>query len=273
MHYAHAPANGATAGKSQVGVNLVHSKFLFVTPNKEDAEIQTAIRTTGATIGRGFLNDFDADGRHESKSLETIQFLVCDGPRRCAEGIASAGFVVHVSAKYRPRLEEVEKEFRRRLSDMTRIRAVDGALQAPRYTSAEMYEHAYRHAACRKPGQTTPNAIILPLSKSSEWWSLGPLARHQYFYPHENADHGPAAKGHAMAAEEGVRTIFRRVYHNPDGYQRDGEFDFVNYAECSDAHIEVYDRITAALRDTVQNPEWRFVTEGPEWRGRRVFRW
>jgi hypothetical protein len=26
----------------------------------------------------------------------------------------------------------------------------------------------------------------------------------------------------------------------------------------------------AALRDTEQNPEWKYVLEGPEWWGRRV---
>jgi hypothetical protein len=28
-----------------------------------------------------------------------------------------------------------------------------------------------------------------------------------------------------------------------------------------------------ALRDPLQNPEWRYVEEGPMWRGRRVLRW
>jgi hypothetical protein len=28
-----------------------------------------------------------------------------------------------------------------------------------------------------------------------------------------------------------------------------------------------------ALRDLHQNPEWRYVQEGPIWRGRRVLRW
>jgi hypothetical protein len=34
-------------------------------------------------------------------------------------------------------------------------------------------------------------------------------------------------KGHAMTAEAGVPALFRRVYHNPDGYERPAEFDFV----------------------------------------------
>jgi hypothetical protein len=80
-------------------------------------------------------------------------------------------------------------------------------------------------------------------------------------------------KGHARSAEAGIATIFRRLYHNPDGYQREGEFDFVGYFECVDEHLPVFEQICRALRDEQQNPEWKFVLEGPEWRGRRVLRW
>ena len=31
-----------------------------------------------------------------------------------------------------------------------------------------------------------------------------------------------------------------------------------------------WDVRSARVRDVRQNPEWRYVTEGPEWRGRRV---
>jgi hypothetical protein len=44
-------------------------------------------------------------------------------------------------------------------------------------------------------------------------------------------------RGHALAAEQGIATLFRRVYHNPDGYERANEFDFVSYFECDDEAI------------------------------------
>jgi hypothetical protein len=79
--------------------------------------------------------------------------------------------------------------------------------------------------------------------------------------------------GHVQAAQDGIPTIYRRLYHNPDGYQRRGEFDFVTYFECEDQHVETFERVHHALRDTARNPEWRYVREGPLWRGRRVLRW
>ena len=277
MHHSHGQPNLAGRGssngqKNQIGVNLVHTKFFFMTLDQDDEATRTKVRAAGTAIGRGFLNDFDADGGRDAATLETIQLLVNDEPQECDQGIRSAQLVAQVSAKYRPRLQDVEKEFRRRVGSSARVRTLDGALRMPRYTSAELHERAYAKAICRQTGATTPNAIILPMNKSAEWWGMQALERHQYFYPH-TTPHGQRVKGHAVAAEEGVSKIFRRLYHNPDGYQRDGEYDFVTYFECGDDHLPVYDRITSALRDEKQNPEWRYVTEGPEWRGRRVLRW
>ena len=93
------------------------------------------------------------------------------------------------------------------------------------------------------------------------------------FYPHTDLATGTRMTGHAVAAEAGIPTIYRRLYHNPNGYQQEHQFDFVNYFECADEHLATFDQVCRALRDQRQNPEWRFVLEGPEWRGRRVLRW
>lgn len=79
--------------------------------------------------------------------------------------------------------------------------------------------------------------------------------------------------GHAKTADAGVTTVYRRLYHNPDGYERSGEYDFVTYFECEDEHLSTFDEVCAALRDTTKNPEWKYVTEGPLWKGRRTLKW
>ena len=257
---------------SQLGVNQIFTKFFFVTL-RDDPSVGGRVRQAGSAIARGFFNDFDTEGGRELHTLETIQFLLADRPQACRDGLLSATHVAQVSAKYRPRLDEVDTELRRRLGDLGQVRTLDGATQEPRYTSAEMYEFAYRHALPRASGRVVPNVIILPISKTDEWWQLSPLERHAYFYPHTDATSGAPVQGHAQAAEAGVLTIFRRLYHNPDGYQRPKEYDFVTYFECTDAHVRVFDQVRRALRDERQNPEWRYVIEGPEWRGRRVLRW
>lgn len=282
-------ATGTPSGNGNgqaVGTNLAFTKFLFVNPHHLDDVAGTRLRAIGALIARGFFNDFDIDSGsgsgltppRDNQPFETIQFLVQSNERLgqravVGDALADARYVVQVSSKYRPRLEEVEEELRRRLGDTADVRAVDGALRTPRYSSAEMQQYMSRNGASRRTGRVSGNAIILPVRKSNEWWQQSTLARHTYFYPHMDRASGCAVKGHAVAAEAGIPVLFRRLYHNPDGYQRAGEWDFITYFECTDDALPVFDQVCKALRDPLQNPEWRYVEEGPMWKGKRVLRW
>lgn len=271
MYYRDAQANGNPT--SSLGTNLVYSKFLFVSLHQDNARARARVREAGACIARGFFNDFHGNGTPNTRSNETIQFLAASAPGRCNDGLLSAAFVAHLTTKYRPRLDEVESELVRRLNGVASIRPLDGAVQAPRYTSAALHEYAYSPAPERQAGTATANVIIIPISKTAAWWGMSMLERHAYFYPHVDADSGAPVAGHAKAAEQGIETIYRRLYHNPDGYQRADEYDFITYFECADEHVATFDLVRQALRDDRRNPEWRFVIEGPEWRGRRVLRW
>lgn len=256
-------------GTNHLGVNLAFTKFLFVSPAADDDAARTRLKAAGGVVARGFFNDFEAEG---STPHETIQFLVNDEGRD-QPGLSGARYVVQVSSKYRPRLQETEVELRRRLGENAEIVAIDGAVRTPQYTSAEMHAYAFKHASTRRSGRLQPNVVIIPMSKTAEWWAKSPLDRHAYFYPGALQNGGCPVKGHARAAEAGISTIHRRLFYNPEGSGRDGEFDFVTYFECADEHLPTFDGICRALRDERQNPEWRYVVEGPEWRGRRVLRW
>ena len=273
MHrdYASEHENGTSHG--EFGENLLFSKFLFVTLRHDDAKARAKIREAGACIARGFFNDFHGNGTPSTRSNETIQFLVASAATQCHDGLLSAGYVAHLTTKYRPRLDEIQTELGRRLGNVASVRAVNGAVQAPRYTSAALHEFAYKSAAERQSGCATANVIIIPMSKTAAWWEMSTLERHAYFYPHVDPRSGDPVSGHAKAAEQGIHTIYRRLYHNPDGYQRANEYDFVTYFECADEQLPTFDVVRQALRDEQQNPEWQFVNEGPEWRGRRAMRW
>ena len=265
------PTNGYAVGTNHLGVNLAFTKFLFVSPRDDDDSAHARLRQVGACIARGFFNDFDAESQHDAPPHETIQFLV-SASARSGNGIAGARYVVQICSKYRPRLQDVEAELRRRLGPGDEVTALDGAIRVAHYTSAEMYAYAYKPALPRTTGRTVSNAIIIPVRKSAEWWALSPLDRHSYFYPSRNG-HGPAAKGHARAASAGIGSIYRQVYHHPDGPGVHGQFDFISYFECADEHLATFDEVCRNLRDVEQNPEWQYVDEGPEWRGQRVLRW
>jgi len=264
-----AGANGYN-GTIQLGVNLAYTKFLFVLPRLDDDSAHARMRQAGSCIARGFFNDFDAESAHDAPPHETIQFLVSSG-FRSSEGIGAARYVAQVCSKYRPRLDEIDAELRRRVGDAAEVLSLDGAIRAPQYTSAEMYAYAYKRAPARTTGRTVRNAIIIPIRKTPEWWAMDPLDRHAYFYP-SRPGHGEA-RGHARAGEAGIPTIYRKIYYHPDGHGLEGQFDFISYFECADEHLATFDEICRNLRDQQQNPEWKYVEEGPEWRGHRVLRW
>ena len=275
--------NGCGNGGNGVAVNtnLAYGRFLFVIARNDDDAHGARLRTAGANIARGFFNDFDIDDNRETQvqAHETIQFLIRETdaqplpetiPGPC---ITMARHAVQITSKYRPRLQEIDDEFRRRVGDTSEIVTLEGATRNPRYSSAEMAHYANRGAPPRRSGRLARNAIIIPVRKSAEWWQKSTLERHSYFYPH--VDHASASpvKGHAQAAEKGIPSLFRRIYHNPDGYERPNEFDFLTYFECDDEALPVFEQVMTSLRDFHQNPEWRYVEEGPIWRGRRVLRW
>ena len=275
--------NGCGNGGNGVAVNanLAYTRFLFVIARNDDDAHGARLRTAGANIARGFFNDFDIDDNRETQvqAQETIQFLIREmdatpQPQAVtAPHITTARHVVQITSKYRPRLQEIDDEFRRRVGDTSEIITLEGATRNPRYSSAEMVHYANRGAPPRRSGRLARNAVIIPVRKSADWWQKSTLERHSYFYPH--VDHASASpvKGHAQAAEKGIPSLFRRIYHNPDGYERPKEFDFLTYFECDDEALPVFEQVMTSLRDFHQNPEWRYVEEGPIWRGRRVLRW
>ena len=262
-----------TNGQSDSAANHTYTKFLFVLPYQDDTATLTKIRSAGSNISRGFFNDYDADGTRDVQPQETIQFHTADNTGPGGQGIGAARYVVHVSANYRPRLEEVACDLKRRIAGAADMIILDGAERMPRYSSAEMHKFAYKPARSRQSGRVARNSVIMPMSKTAAWWEKSALERHSYFYPHHEDSNGSPVKGHAKTAEAGISKVFRRLYHNADGYQRPNEFDFITYFECTDENLPVFDHICRALRDERQNPEWKYVLEGPEWRGQRVLRW
>src|SRR5262245_60473159 len=98
------------------------------------------LRVAGSSISRGFFNDFEADGTRDTQAHERIQFYVGCESLPGDSGIAASRYAAQVSGKYRPRLNELEAELRRRLGDAGEVIALDGAERTPRYTSSELYE-------------------------------------------------------------------------------------------------------------------------------------
>src|SRR4051794_34608561 len=90
---------------NHLGVNLAYTKFFFVAPARDDEGTRAKLRAVAGIVGRGFFNDFEAEGR-DSPPHETIQFLVRgDGPDP-GNSTPRAAYALQVCSKYRPRLAE-----------------------------------------------------------------------------------------------------------------------------------------------------------------------
>ena len=144
-------------------------------------------------------------------------------------------------------------------------------VQRPRsYTSHAMVQFAYAHALPPGPGEKYPLAAVTPLNKTDAWWEMDFMHRESFFLPRYDENENMVVKGHTLASAAGVPSINRRLVHAPEGYGLEGNYDFVGYFEFAEADAPVFRQVMAALRDTEQNPEWKYVREGPEWWGRRV---
>ncbi len=255
-------------------LNLGYTRFLFVRGCRDDETTRLKLKAAGDGIARGFLNGFEREGASsDAPAIETVQFLSLNGMGIDASTGHPARYAVQVNSRYRPRLDELEKELRRRVGTAGDVEILEGCIQAPQYTSASMAAWAYDQARQHGTGRAMPNAIILPIRKTAAWWAMPELERHQYFYPHYDQRTGRCVPGHAAIGRDAVRHIYRRLYYNPHGPGRPGEWDFVTYFECEDKDLPLFDETLEALRDVSRNPEWRYVEEGPIWRGRRVLRW
>ncbi len=150
------------------------------------------------------------------------------------------------------------------------VETLAGVMRPRSYTSHAMSEFAYAHAMPPGPGDKYPLAAVTPMNKTDAWWQMDFLHRESFFLPRYDENEEMVAKGHALASAAGVPGINRRLVHAPEGYGLEGNYDFVGYFEFAEADAPVFREVMAGLRDTEQNPEWKYVLEGPEWWGRRV---
>ena len=226
--------------------NLGYTRFLFVRGCRDDDATRLKLKAAGDGVARGFLNAFEREGAtSDAPALETVQFLSLNGVGVDATPLHPARYALQVNSRYRPRLDELEKELRRRVGEAGAVDIIEGCLRVPQYSRASV----------------------------ATWWAMTELERHQYFYPHHDRASQRCVPGHAAVGRDAAPHIYRRLYHNPHGPGRPGEWDFVTYFECDDDNMALFDATLDAMRDVSKNPEWRYVEEGPMWRGRRVLRW
>ncbi|HWN56411.1 MAG TPA: hypothetical protein VNP91_14960 [Methylomirabilota bacterium] len=221
----------------------------------------------------GLRNEFDPG---ETPPVESIAFLRRQGatPADIADdAVLQADWVIHVASKRPEAIAELGAEATRLLSPAVRVHVLQGVRRPRSYTSGAMNKWAYERQVVQQPGTAMPNAFLVPMSKTAEWWRKDWMERHTYFLPTYDEGGRMRTEGHALATEAGIACLLRRTYRNDRHPAPDGAYDFLTYFECADRDVPTFHQVCAALRDVKRNPEWRFVREGPTWHGRRVASW
>jgi hypothetical protein len=218
----------------------------------------------------GLRNEFDPSAAPPRESVAFLRRHAGTAGDIPDDDVLQADWVIHVASKRAETVAEFCGEASRLVAPAARVHVLGGVVRPKNYTGAAMNNFAYARQVLQQPGAAMPNAFLVPMRKTPEWWRKDWMERHTYFLPRYDDQGRMINEGHALASAEGVPHMLRRTYKNPSEPAPDGEYDFVTYFECSDASVPVFHRVCAALRDVARNPEWRFVREGPTWHGRRV---
>jgi hypothetical protein len=216
----------------------------------------------------GLVNEFE--GRPAAG--ESVAFLRRQGAAAgpvADDDVLHADWVIHAAS----RRSDVVASFCQEASKLlgsARVRVLSGIIGTKNYTGAAMNNWAYARAVVQQPAAVMPNAFLVPMSKTADWWRKNWMERHTYFLPRYDDQGRMTSEGHALAAAAGIPCMLRRTYRHPVEPAPEGTYDFITYFECADADVPTFHKVCAALRDVARNPEWRFVREGPTWHGRRV---
>src|SRR5262249_37552766 len=249
-----------------------HGAYVCVSAARETCPALAAAPVTALAARVGLQNEFAARDGHPRAALAFLRRVESTAGQISDEEVSQAAVVIHAASNDGGVVSTFCEECERMLANAARVRVLSGTVQPMRYTGGAMHDFAYARQRAQESGESMPNAFLLPLRKLPAWWAKDWMERHTYFLPRYDGEGRMASEGHAPAAAAGIPVLMRRTYRC-DPPSRDDGYDFLTYFECADADVPRFHAVCAALRDVARNPEWRFVREGPTWRGRRMESW
>lgn len=251
-----------------------HSLFVFLPPHQVDVPLTQALDALGAD-----MENMHTAAGHPSEDAFTrgrFQFLRAQ-PDLSSERdlphptVSQANALIRLECATPEPLWRYAKGVRQLIEPRGGcVDILPGVQRQRSYTSPAMAQFAYAPALAPQSGADCPVGVVTPQNKTAAWWAMDWMHRESFFLPRYDAQENLVAAGHALASAAGIPYIVRRNVHAADGYGQADAYDFVPYFEFADAHADIFRSVMAALRDVTQNPEWRYVQEGPEWWGRRV---
>jgi hypothetical protein len=218
-------------------------------------------------------NEFEPGDSHPAEAIAFLRRVRATPADIADDGLLRADAIIHVASPTAAIVAGFCAEATRLLAPTVKPLVLGGVVRPMIYTGNAMHNFAYGHRVLQQPGTVMPNAFLVPMSKTADWWKKDWMERHTHFLPRYDDDGRMVNQGHALASEAGIACLMRRTYKHETEPAPPGSYDFVSFFECADADVPTFHDVCAALRDVKKNPEWRFVREGPTWHGRRVATW
>ena len=253
-----------------------HQRFLFVKLPAGGVDI--SLSDAMERLGDGMENMHYAEGPPSAETFRQGRFQILRAEPTMSreqqlphQALMDSDGLIRLEAEALEPLLKYEKGLRALLEPLGgSVQTLPGVQRPRSYTSHAMTQYAYAPAQQPGPGSVHPLGVVTPMNKNAQWWNLDWMHRESFFLPRYDGEERMVAKGHALAADAGIACITRRLAHAPGGYGKEDCYDFIGYFEFAEPDATVFSAVMAALRDTEQNPEWAYITEGPEWWGRRV---
>ena len=252
---------------------LRHGAYLCFHFPKEERRRRSVAGVHALADQLGFTNEFENSAGHPTQAIAFLKRGHSASAQIDDQALLTADAIVHVAAPDARPVDAFCAELPRLLGLSTAPRILRGVVRPTVYTGNAMHEFAYADQAVQQSGAAMPNAFLIPMNKTPEWWAKDWMERNTYFLPRYDTHGQMVHEGHALAAAAGIPCIMRRAYKSQSQPAAVDTYEFLNYFECADTDVSTLEAVVAALRDVKRNPEWTFVREGPTWRGRRVPEW
>jgi hypothetical protein len=250
-----------------------HGAYVLLTASADEQQALAAAPVASIARRLGLENEYWTQAGHPRNAVAFLRRVDVGARQLPDHSLSEAKAIVHVASDNAAIVDEFCSALLQ-LADRTAITGLlKGVVRAPKYTGAAMHEFAYARQVSQQTGKRAPHAFLVPMKKTAEWWAKDWMERHTYFLPRFDESGSMINHGHALAAAAGIPCLMRRTYKALVEPAPACEYDFVNYFECADADVQTFHAVCSSLRDTVKNPEWRYVREGPTWHARRVEGW
>jgi len=128
-------------------------------------------------------NEFDATDGPPAEAIAFLRRIDATPADIADDELLRADAVVHVASASAAPVAEFCVEIARLLGAALKPRVLGGVVRPMVYTGNAMHNFSYAHRVLQQPGSVMPNAFLVPMSKTAEWFKKDWMERHTYMLP------------------------------------------------------------------------------------------